>query len=282
MMVDKILDGKKLAKQIREEIKKKVSDLKYEQGIIPGLAVVMVGDDPASASYVSMKEKACVEAGFYSEVHKLDENISEIQLLSLIEDLNNNTKIHGILVQLPLPKHIDEKIINERIEPSKDVDGFSPINLGKLSLKQPSFIPCTPKGIIKLMKHYDITIEGKNAVVVGRSDIVGKPVATLLLHENATVTLCHSKTKNLSFHTKKADILVAALGKSKFITKEMVKEGAIIIDAGTTKINNKLTGDVDFEEVFERVEKITPVPGGVGPMTIAMLLENTLEAVLKK
>jgi methylenetetrahydrofolate dehydrogenase (NADP+)/methenyltetrahydrofolate cyclohydrolase len=281
-MIDKILDGKKLAKQIREEIKKKVNDLKYDQDITPGLAVVMVGDDPASASYVNMKEKACVEAGFYSEVHKLNENISQVQLLSLIDDLNNNTKIHGILVQLPLPKHIDEKIINERIDPDKDVDGFSPINLGKLFLKQPSFIPCTPKGIIKLMKHYDITIEGKNAVVIGRSDIVGKPVATLLLHENATVTLCHSKTKSLSLYTKKADIIVAAIGKANFLTKEMIQEGAIIIDAGTTKLNNKLTGDVDYKAVYEKVEKITPVPGGVGPMTIAMLLENTLEAVLKK
>lgn len=281
-MMDKILDGKRLAKQIREEIKKKVHDLKVEQGIIPGLAVVMVGNDPASDSYVRMKEKACVEAGFYSEVHKLDENISQIQLLSLIDNLNNNSKIHGILVQLPLPKHIDEKIINERINPNKDVDGFNPVNLGKLFLNQPSFIPCTPKGIIVLMKYYDITIEGKNIIVIGRSDIVGKPVATLLLHENATVTLCHSRTKNLSSHTKQADIIVAALGKANFITKEMIKEGAIVIDAGTTKINNKLTGDVDFEAVLKTVDKITPVPGGVGPMTIAMLLENTLEAVLKQ
>ena len=281
-MKDKILDGKKYSKQIREEVRKKVCDLKSKSSVIPGLAVVMVGDDPASASYVSMKEKACQEVGFYSQVHKLKENISQEQLTSLIDDLNEDTKIHGILVQLPLPKHIDEKIVNERINPNKDVDGFSPINLGKLFLNKANFIPCTPKGIIKLMKHYDIEIEGKNVVVIGRSDIVGKPVATILVHENATVTLCHSKTKNLSLYTKQADIIVAALGKAHFITEEMIKEGAIIIDAGTNKVDNKLLGDVDFQAVFKKVEKITPVPGGVGPMTIAMLLENTLEAVLKQ
>ena len=281
-MRDKILDGKGLAKDIREKIKAEVNNIKIAKGIVPGLAVVLVGQDPASVSYVSMKERACLEGGFYSEVHRLDEDTSQGEILSLIDELNNNDKIHGILVQLPLPGNIDEKIVNERIEPKKDVDGFNPINLGKLFLKTPGFIPCTPKGIISLLKHYDISIEGKNAVVVGRSDIVGKPTATLLLHENATVTLCHSRTKNLSSYTKEADILVSAIGKPNFITSSMVKKGAIIIDAGTSKVGNKLVGDVDFQGVIEKVDKITPVPGGVGPMTIAMLLENTLEAVLIK
>ncbi len=281
-MEDKILDGKALALKIREDIKSQVNDLKKNQGITPGLAVVLAGNDPASISYVNMKEKACIEGGFYSEVHRLSENTSQSQILSLIDDLNNNKKIHGILVQLPLPGKIDEKIVNQRIDPKKDVDGFNPINLGKLFLKTPSFLPCTPKGIIRLLKHYKIDIEGKHALIIGRSDIVGKPTATLLLHENATVTLCHSKTEDLSSHTKKADIIVAALGKPNFITGKMIKEGVIIIDAGTTKVGNKLIGDVDFQDVYEKVGKITPVPGGVGPMTIAMLLENTLEAVLVK
>lgn len=281
-MEDKILDGKALALKIREDIKSQVIDLKKSQGITPGLAVVLAGNDPASVSYVNMKEKACIEGGFYSEVHRLSENTSQSQILSLIDDLNNNKKIHGILVQLPLPGKIDEKIVNQRIDPKKDVDGFNPINLGKLFLKTPSFLPCTPKGIIRLLKHYKIDIEGKHALIIGRSDIVGKPTATLLLHENATVTLCHSKTEDLSSHTKKADIIVAALGKPNFITGKMIKEGVIIIDAGTTKVGNKLIGDVDFQDVYEKVGKITPVPGGVGPMTIAMLLENTLEAVLVK
>lgn len=281
-MEDKILDGKALALKIREDIKSQVNDLKKSQGITPGLAVVLAGNDPASISYVNMKEKACIEGGFYSEVHRLSENTSQSQILSLIDDLNNNKKIHGILVQLPLPGKIDEKIVNQRIDPKKDVDGFNPINLGKLFLKTPSFLPCTPKGIIRLLKHYKIDIEGKHALIIGRSDIVGKPTATLLLHENATVTLCHSKTEDLSSHTKKADIIVAALGKPNFITGKMIKEGVIIIDAGTTKVGNKLIGDVDFQDVYEKVGKITPVPGGVGPMTIAMLLENTLEAVLVK
>ena len=281
-MEDKILDGKALALKIREDIKSQVIDLKKSQGITPGLAVVLAGNDPASVSYVNMKEKACIEGGFYSEVHRLSENTSQSQILSLIDDLNNNKKIHGILVQLPLPGKIDEKIVNQRIDPKKDVDGFNPINLGKLFLKTPSFQPCTPKGIIRLLKHYKIDIEGKHALIIGRSDIVGKPTATLLLHENATVTLCHSKTEDLSSHTKKADIIVAALGKPNFITGKMIKEGVIIIDAGTTKVGNKLIGDVDFQDVYEKVGKITPVPGGVGPMTIAMLLENTLEAVLEK
>ena len=281
-MEDKILDGKALALKIREDIKSQVNDLKESQGITPGLAVILAGNDPASISYVNMKEKACIEGGFYSEVHRLSENTSQSQILSLIDDLNNNKKIHGILVQLPLPGKIDEKIVNQRIDPKKDVDGFNPINLGKLFLKTPSFQPCTPKGIIRLLKHYKIDIEGKHALIIGRSDIVGKPTATLLLHENATVTLCHSKTEDLSSHTKKADIIVAALGKPNFITGKMIKEGVIIIDAGTTKVGNKLIGDVDFQDVYEKVGKITPVPGGVGPMTIAMLLENTLEAVLVK
>lgn len=280
-MENKILDGKFLAKQIREEISQKCKNLKKERAITPGLAVVIVGDDPASHSYVRSKEKACLEAGFYSEVHKLEESTTQGELIDLIEQLNQNPKINGILVQLPLPDHIDENIINENIDPQKDVDGFHPVNLGNLFLGCPNFIPCTPKGIIRLLKHYKIPIEGKNVVVIGRSNILGKPMATLLLHENATVTLCHSRTKDLAMYTKQADIIVAAVGKANFITKDMIKEGAIIIDAGTTKVNNKLTGDVNFDDVYDKVEKITPVPGGVGPMTIAMLLENTLEAVLK-
>lgn len=280
-MQDKILNGKEYAKQIREQVKKQVQDLKDKDSITPGLAVVLVGEDPASVSYVNMKGKACQEVGFYSKVCKLEEDTSQEKLISLIDDLNRDKRIHGILVQLPLPKHLDEKIVNESINPAKDVDGFSPINLGKLLLGQANFIPCTPKGIIKLMKYYDVEIKGKNVVVVGRSDIVGKPVAILLVHEDATVTLCHSQTRDLAFHTKQADIIIAAVGKAHFITEKMVKEGAVIIDAGTSKINNKVLGDVDYQAVYEKASKITPVPGGVGPMTIAMLLENTLEAVLK-
>lgn len=281
-MKNKLLDGKTLAKQIRAEISQKCKDLKRQAGIIPGLAVVIVGDDPASHSYVRSKEKACFEVGFYSEVHKLEKSITQQELLQLIKQLNSNPKINGILVQLPLPDHINENMINENIDPKKDIDGFHPINLGNLFLNRPNFVPCTPKGILRLLKHYEISIEGKNVVVIGRSNIVGKPTAALFLHENATVTLCHSKTEDLEMYTKQADILIVAVGRPNFITKDMIKEGAIIIDAGTTKVNNKLTGDVDFDDVYDKVEKITPVPGGVGPMTIAMLLENTLEAVLKK
>lgn len=281
-MDSKILDGKSLAREIRNDISKKVNELKEKAGITPGLAVVIVGEDPASQSYVRMKEKACIEANFYSEVHRCKESITQDELLGLIHELNHNPKIHGILVQLPLPKHLDEKIINENIVPSKDVDGFSPVNFGNLFLKQPGFVPCTPKGIIRLLKHYGIQLEGKNVVVVGRSDIVGKPTAALFLHENATITLCHSKTKDLSKHTKEADILVSAEGKANFISGDMIKEGAIVIDAGTNKVGDQLVGDVDFEAAYDKAERITPVPGGVGPMTIAMLLENTLEAVNKR
>lgn len=280
-MENKIIDGKSLAKEIRREIATKVQEIKNIKGIVPGLAVVLVGDDPASQSYVRSKEKACREVGFYSEVHRLKKNITQEELLVLIDQLNHKESIHGILVQLPLPKHIDENIVNKKINPMKDVDGFHPTNLGNLFLGQPQFIPCTPKGIIKLLKHYNVPIEGKNAVVIGRSNIVGKPVATLLTKESATITLCHSKTKDLERHTKNADIIVSATGKANFIKKDMVGQGAIIIDAGIARVDNKLTGDVDFNAVYSKVGKITPVPGGVGPMTIAMLLENTLEAVVK-
>ena len=281
MMGSKIIDGKSLAKQIRKEISLKVQELKNQKGVIPGLAVVLVGDDPASHSYIRSKERACKEVGFYSEVYRLEEGITQEELLELINKLNQDQKIHGILVQLPLPKHIDENIVNENIDPKKDVDGFHPINLGKLFLGKPDFISCTPKGIICLLKQYHISIEGKNAVVVGRSNIVGKPAAILLMQENATVTLCHSKTKDLKEHLQRADIIVSALGKASFITADMIKEGAIVIDAGTTRVNGKLTGDVDYEGALEKVKMITPVPGGVGPMTIAMLLDNTLESFLK-
>ncbi|MCR1897998.1 bifunctional methylenetetrahydrofolate dehydrogenase/methenyltetrahydrofolate cyclohydrolase FolD [Irregularibacter muris] len=280
-MNSKILDGKKLAKKIREEIAQKVIHLKNEKAIIPGIAVIILGEDPASHTYVNMKEKACKEVGFYSEIHRLQNSTKEEELLKLIEQLNHNEKIHGILVQLPLPDHINENIINAHISPFKDVDGFHPSNLGKLFLGQPSFVSCTPKGIIKLLKYYGVEIRGKHAVVIGRSNIVGKPIATLLLNEDATVTLCHSKTRDLAQYTQQADIIVSAVGKAHLINHKMIKREAIIIDAGMNRLNGSLVGDIDFHDVIEKVKLITPVPGGVGPMTITMLLENTLEAALR-
>lgn len=280
----KIIDGKAIAQKIREEIKERVSQLDKK----PGLAVVLVGENPASKVYVNMKEVACEEVGFYSEKYKLDEKESEEELLKLIGKLNNNEKIHGILVQLPLPKHINEKKITESINPEKDVDGFHPINVGNLCIGDKCFAPCTPKGIIKLIESTGVDITGKHAVVVGRSNIVGKPTAMLLLNKNATVTVCHSMTKNLAEITRQADILVVAIGCPRFIKKEMIKEGAVVIDVGVNRVEDAskdkgyyLCGDVDFEDVKEKAGYITPVPGGVGPMTIAMLLSNTLEAYEK-
>lgn len=273
-----ILNGTELSKKIKKEIKNNISGLKDKEARVPGLAVVLVGEDPASCLYVNMKEKACKYAGMHSLKITLPSTISQKEFISKIDELNNDESIDGILVQLPLPESLDENIINETIRPDKDIDGFSPVNFGKLNLGIKSFEPCTPKGIIRLLKEYNIDISGKHAVVVGRSNIVGKPVASLLLKENATVTICHSKTRNLKDITLSADILVSAVGKANFITCDMVKEGAVVVDAGTTKIAGKLYGDCDYENLLNKVSYITPVPGGVGPMTIAMLLYNTLKA----
>ncbi len=274
-MPAKIIDGKKIADKILNGLKDKIKNLKQK----PGLALVLVGDNPASEIYVNFKEKTCKEVGFYCERYNLDKNIGELDLLNLINDLNQKTNIHGILVQLPLPKQIDEHLIVNSVLPHKDVDGFTSVNLGNLVSENKIIAPATAKAVLHLIESTGIKIEGKNAVIVGRSNIVGKPVAMMLLDKNATVTICHSKTKNLAEHTKKADILVVAVGKPKLITKEMVKEGAVVIDVGINRIGNKIVGDVDFNNVKEVAGFITPVPGGVGPMTIAMLLDNTLKAM---
>ncbi len=276
--MDFIIDGKKISNEIKDELKEKVAKLKNEGKEIT-LAVVLVGQDPASKIYVKNKEKACEYVGVNSKTYELPQTTSEEELLKLINELNANQEVNGILVQLPLPKHINEELVINTISPLKDVDGFHPENVGKLSIGQAGFISCTPAGIIELLKRYNIEIEGKNCVIVGRSNIVGKPMAMLLLRENATVTVCHSRTKNLEEMTKQADILVAAIGRAKFIGKEHIKEGAIIIDVGMNRDdNNKLCGDVDFDAVKDCVKAITPVPGGVGPMTIAMLLYNCVES----
>ncbi|HSE84072.1 MAG TPA: bifunctional methylenetetrahydrofolate dehydrogenase/methenyltetrahydrofolate cyclohydrolase FolD [Thermodesulfobacteriota bacterium] len=274
-----IIDGKKVSDHIRKGVAEEVEKLKSETGIVPGLAAVLVGENPASQIYVRNKRKACGEAGIYSEEYKLPEETTESGLLSLIRKLNEDERIHGILVQLPLPKHINEATIIRNVSPLKDVDGFHPENVGLLVEGNPRFISCTPYGIIKLLDHYGLEIQGKEAVVVGRSNIVGKPVSLLLLHRHATITICHSRTKKLEEVTRRGDILIAAIGRGKFITKDMVKDGAVIIDVGINRLpDGKLTGDVDFEGVREKASFITPVPGGVGPMTIAMLLWNTLSS----
>jgi methylenetetrahydrofolate dehydrogenase (NADP+)/methenyltetrahydrofolate cyclohydrolase len=276
-MTSNIIDGKKIAQEIRDEIKNKIKDFKQK----PGLAVVLVGEDEASKIYVKNKEKDCQEIGFYSEVHRLPEKTTENELLDLINNLNNSKKIHGIIVQLPLPDHIKEELVINSILPEKDVDGFTYINAGKLLTGNNGLLPCTPAGCIELIKRTGIDIKGKEAVIVGRSNIVGKPMAILLMQNHATITVCHSKTKDLKEITKRADILVAAIGRAKMITAEMVKDNAIIIDVGMNKDEHgKLCGDVDFDNVKEKVSFITPVPGGVGPMTRAMLMKNTLEAFL--
>lgn len=271
-MTAKIIDGTKIAEELRAGIKKKVANLKVK----PGLAVVLVGKNPASEVYVNMKEKKCNEVGFYSKKILLPEDIDEIKLMELIDELNQDKKINGMLVQLPLPKHINEQLIIDAIAPHKDADGFNPINMGNMLTGNNLIIPATPKGVMKLIESTGINLEGKHAVVVGRSNIVGKPISILLQQKNCTVTMCHSRTKPLEKYTKQADILVAAVGKPKMITKDMVKEGAVVIDVGTSRVDGKLCGDVDFEEVKKVASYITPVPGGVGPMTIACLLENTL------
>tara|TARA_B110000438_G_scaffold288732_1_gene322534 strand:- start:388 stop:1242 length:855 start_codon:yes stop_codon:yes gene_type:complete len=279
-MSDKIIDGKLVSEKIRNVIKEKAQRIHKEFSRVPGLAAVLVGEDPASQIYVRNKRRSCEDVGIYSEEHKLSESTTQGELLSLIDKLNNDNKINGILVQLPLPSHINESIVLNSVSPQKDVDGFHPINAGYLFEGQPKFIPCTPHGIIKMLDFYNVEIEGKNAVVLGRSNIVGKPAAILLLQKNATVTICHSRTRNLNEILKNADIIVAAIGKAHFVKKEMVKEGATIIDVGINRLENgKLAGDVDFDGVKEVCGLITPVPGGVGPMTITMLLWNTLKSL---
>ena len=277
----KLIDGKQLAQKRREEIKLAVEELKT-QGITPGLAVILVGEDPASQVYVRNKEKACHEVGFYSEVHRLPADTSQEDLLNLIDRLNNDEKIHGLLVQLPVPKHIDEKAVIHAISPKKDVDGFLPENLGSLLIGEQAFEPCTPKGCIDLIKESGMDIAGKKAVVVGRSNIVGKPVAMMLLREHATVTICHSKTKNLKEELLAADIVVAAIGRANFITGDMIKDGAVVIDVGINRLpDGKMAGDGDRASLEGRDCWLTPVPGGVGPMTITMLMKNTLESATR-
>lgn len=276
-----IIDGKKISAEIRTEISAEVERLKSE-GVLPGLAVIIVGENPASKVYVRNKGKACAEVGMYSEIIEMEESTSEEALLLKIDELNKRDDIHGILVQLPLPKQIDESAVIAAISPEKDVDAFCAVNVGKMMLGEASFLPCTPAGIIELIKRSGIEISGKECVVVGRSNIVGKPVAQLLLAENGTVTICHSRTKDLKAVTSRADILVVAIGKADFITGDMVKKGAVVIDVGMNRrADGKLTGDVDFATSSEVAGYITPVPGGVGPMTITMLLKNTLTAAEK-
>lgn len=272
------IDGKAVAAKIRAQVAQDVEALKA-RGICPGMAVVLVGDDPASKIYVNNKKKACAETGIYSEEHLLPAETTQEELLALIEKLNADEMIHGILVQSPLPKHLDEKLVVEHIDPRKDVDAFHAYNVGRIMIGDFTFLPCTPAGVIELIRSTGVPIEGKNCVVVGRSNIVGKPMAMLLLHNNGTVTICHSRTKNLAEICRGADILVAAVGKPKFITADMVKPGAVVIDVGMDRDENgKLCGDVDFDAVEPIASYITPVPGGVGPMTIAMLMKNAVRA----
>ncbi|CAM4046684.1 5,10-methylene-tetrahydrofolate cyclohydrolase [Bacillus manliponensis] len=275
-MVAVVIKGNEVAEKKRAQLKEQVMQLK-EQGIIPGLAVILVGDDPASRSYVKGKEKGCMEVGIYSELIELPDTITEERLLEEIDRLNQDDRINGILVQLPLPKHIEEKAIIERISPEKDVDGFHPISIGRMMTGQDTFLPCTPHGILELVKETNLNISGKHVVVIGRSNIVGKPVGQLFLNENATVTYCHSRTENIKEITKLADILIVAVGRAKMVTADYVKEGAVVIDVGVNRMDTgKLCGDVDFDDVLDVAGYITPVPKGVGPMTITMLLHNTV------
>ncbi len=274
-----IIDGKKVSAQVKQEVKNETELLKKEYSITPGLAVVIVGDDPASRVYVNNKKKACKLVGFHSEEYALPAETTQEELLSLVKELNEKKDINGILVQLPLPKHLDDKAVIEAINPLKDVDAFHAVNVGKIMLGEYDFLPCTPAGVMEMLHYYNIEVSGKNCVVIGRSNIVGKPMGMLLLHENGTVTICHSRTKNLAEVCSRADILVAAVGKPKFVTADMVKEGAVVIDVGMDRDENgKLCGDVDFENVKDKCSYITPVPGGVGPMTIATLMKNTIKA----
>ena len=271
------MDGKMVSAKVRGSILDEVNRLK-ERGVRPGLAVIIVGEDPASQVYVRNKERACEECGFYSEKYALPEETTQEQLLGLIDELNRNPRIDGILCQLPVPKHISEQAVIDAIDPSKDVDAFHPVNVGKIMVGNFDFLPCTPAGVMQLLDEYNIDPKGKNCVVIGRSNIVGKPMAMLLLHRHGTVTICHSRTQNLKEVCAQADILVAAVGKVDFVTADMVKEGATVIDVGMNRKNGKLCGDVCFDEVNEKAASLTPVPGGVGPMTITMLMKNTLKA----
>ena len=271
------MDGKMVSAKVRGSILDEVNRLK-ERGVRPGLAVIIVGEDPASQVYVRNKERACEECGFYSEKYALPEETTQEQLLGLIDELNRNPRIDGILCQLPVPKHISEQAVIDAIDPSKDVDAFHPVNVGKSRVGNFEFLPCTPAGVMQLLDEYNIDPKGKNCVVIGRSNIVGKPMAMLLLHRHGTVTICHSRTQNLKEVCAQADILVAAVGKVDFVTADMVKEGATVIDVGMNRKNGKLCGDVCFDEVNEKAAYLTPVPGGVGPMTITMLMKNTLKA----
>ena len=274
-----IIDGKKVSKDIRETLKTETAEFVQKTGVTPGLAVVLVGNDPASAVYVRNKHRACEEIGFYSEVHELPEDTKESDLLALLDRLNEDPKIHGILVQLPLPKQIDADKVIRKIKPEKDVDAFHPENVGRIMLGNYHFLPCTPAGVMALLDAYGIDPAGKDCVVIGRSNIVGKPQAFLLLERNATVTICHSRTADLASHTKRADIIVVAIGKPRFLKADMVKPGAVVIDVGINRLpDGKLCGDADFEPITEVASAITPVPGGVGPMTITMLMKNTLTA----
>ena len=275
----KLIDGKAISSQIKDELKEKVAQLKKD-GVEVSLAVIQVGQDPASSVYVRNKKNACEYIGIKSIAYELEESTTQEELLSIIDKLNKDNSVNGILVQLPLPKHIDEDMVINAITPNKDVDGFHPMNVGALSIGKKGYVSCTPAGVIELLKRSDIDIEGKECVVLGRSNIVGKPMSMLLLRENGTVTVCHSRTKDLKEVTKRADILVVAIGKPKFITKEYVKEGATVIDVGIHRNeDNKLCGDVDFDDVKDIVGAITPVPGGVGPMTIAMLMSNCVKSI---
>ena len=276
-----LIKGSEISKQIKEELKVEIAKLKDNNSIIPGLATVLVGENEASKVYVGAKEKTCKELGIYSERKDLPADTKEEDLLILIEKLNNDPKIHGILVQLPLPKHINETKVLYTINPSKDVDGFHPVNIGKMMLGEPCFLPCTPHGIMELLKRSGTNTNGAEVVVVGRSNIVGKPIANMLLQKNwgnATVTICHTGTKDIPSHTRRADILVVAVGKPKAITADMVKEGVVVIDVGVNRLETGLVGDVDFDSVKEKARAITPVPGGVGPMTIVMLMKNTVQS----
>lgn len=273
-----LIDGKAVSLQVKQQVKQECDKLKTK-GVTPGLAVIIVGDDPASQVYVRNKEKACEECGFYSVKYALDADTTQSELNALIDKLNKDEKINGILCQLPLPKHLDDKEVINRIDPIKDVDAFHPVNVGAIMIGDYNFLPCTPAGVMELIHSTGVDVTGKKAVVIGRSNIVGKPMAMLLLHEKATVEITHSKTLDLKSITKEADILVAAIGRAKFVTADMVKNGAIVIDVGMNRDENgKLCGDVDFENVKDKCSFITPVPGGVGPMTISMLMRNTLTA----
>lgn len=289
MMTARIIDGKQVAADIREELKKEVRLMKEKKGVVPGLGVVLVGEDPASKSYVTAKEKACHEIGMYSDDNRLPADTTQEQLMALVRKMNADPKINGILVQLPLPKHLNEAEVLLTIDPRKDVDGFHPMNVGKMVVGEKAFLPCTPHGVVQLLARSGVKIDGAHVVVVGRSNIVGKPVANMLMQKaknaNATVTVCHTRTKDIGYFTRQADIIIAAAGRPNTITADMVKDGVVVIDVGVnrveapgTKSGYRLVGDVDFEHVKEKASLITPVPGGVGPMTITMLLHNTVES----